>query len=176
MRCSAWSSLAISVCSALALILVAPAGAHVDATPAFLAAETTETISLAVHNDREIPMSSFQVAAPAGLRIEEAGESSGWTSSTDGRIATWSGGSVPWNEAVSFELTLGASAEPGAVALETRQGYSDGDVFHWPVPITVVPGEDTSSAGYVWGLVIAGALVVGLAGLAVVWRRRALRR
>jgi hypothetical protein len=172
MRCSAWSSLAISACSALALLVAAPARGHVDATPAFLAASSTETISLAVHNDREIPMSSFVVAAPVGLRIEAAAERSGWTSSTDGRIATWSGGSLPGSEAVSFELTLGASTEPGAVALEAKQGYSDGSAFPWPVPITVVPAGEDSSAGYVWGLAIAGALVAGLAASAVVLRRR----
>jgi hypothetical protein len=80
MRCSAWSSLATSACKgearlalavavALARTLAAPARAHVDPTPAFLATGSTETISLAVHNDREIPMSSFQVTAPGELRI-----------------------------------------------------------------------------------------------------------
>ncbi len=86
MRCSAWSSLAISACrgeaclalaAAVALALAGPAGAHIDATPAFLQADGTETISLVAHNDRALEMDAFAVSVSPGLRIESVGDVEG---------------------------------------------------------------------------------------------------
>ena len=51
MRCSGWSSLAISVCSAL--VLAAPAAAHVVATPGFLPSESSESITFEAPNERD---------------------------------------------------------------------------------------------------------------------------
>ena len=54
MRCSGWSSLAISACSgvAAALVLAAPAAAHVVATPTFLASKSSESIGFEAPNER----------------------------------------------------------------------------------------------------------------------------
>ena len=91
MRCSGWSSLAISACSGIAaLVLVAPAAAHVVAMPTYVASKGSESILLAVPNEREKPMTSFIVKAPTGLEIEHAHPTPGWQEASDGTSsATW---------------------------------------------------------------------------------------
>ena len=172
MKCSGWSSLAISVCSAL--VLVGGASAHVVASPQFLASGDTESISLAAPNERDEPMTGFAVTAPPGLEIVHAHPSEGWSEQLDGSTATWTGGSLPTLTETSFGISLKAVAQPGIVVLETQQRYDGGEVVRWPVAITVIPGTEGSSQN------LALAAVVGLVGVLVVvavamvaWRRRA---
>jgi uncharacterized protein YcnI len=171
MRCSGWSSLAISVCSAL--LFVGAAAAHVVATPAYLPSGSSGSIALAAPTERDDPMTGFSVTAPPGLAIEHAHPSDGWAEELDGATATWSGGSLASNGEASFGMTLKADAAPGVVELQAKQLYEDGGVVSWPVAITVTPATETPSQN----LALAG--VVGLIGvLAVVavamisWRRR----
>ena len=80
-RCSGWSSLAISACSGVAaLVLAGPAAAHVVAMPTYVASKGSESILLAVPNEREKPMTSFVVKAPSGLGSRTCTRSPGGTS------------------------------------------------------------------------------------------------
>jgi len=139
MRCSAWSSLAISVCSAL--VLAASAAAHVTLTPSFLAADSTTSLRLSGPNERGEPMTGFAVTVPTGLRIVEAHPMGAWRSEVDGRTATWSGGSLTPEAEATFTLQLEASVEPGTLKLEAEQLYPGGAVVRWPIALTVVPGS-----------------------------------
>ena len=177
MRCSGWSSLAISACSALALLaLAAPAAAHVVASPTFLPSKSSESISFEAPNERDDPMTSFTLTAPAGIEIEHAHPADGWDGSASDGVATWTGGSLPANQTGTFGVTLRADSEPGPVTLQARQGYDSGAVVEWPVDLTVTPPEESPSEN----LALAG--VVGLVGVLVVagvvllaFRRRAPR-
>jgi MYXO-CTERM domain-containing protein len=171
MRCSAWSSLATSACSALALLLAAPASAHIDAVPAFLEAGGTGTVSLTAHNDRRVAMTEFAVTVPAGLRIAEIGDVTGWAGSTDGTVATWAGGSIAPEESETFELVLDAPTEPGGVSLQAVQRYPDGESLEWDVALTVVPADEASGDPWIYAVVGAG-LLLAAAGMALAWRRR----
>jgi hypothetical protein len=174
MRSSAWSSLAISACSA-ALVVAGPARAHIDATPAFLVVDGTETISLTAHNDRAVPMDGFAVTASAGLRIEDVGELEGWTGSTDGMTATWTGNRLAAEDAGTFSVVLEAPSAPGPVSLQAEQRYPDGGALTWPVPLTVVPADESSSTGaWVYAVVAVGLLLAAM-GVALAWRRRDAR-
>jgi len=171
MRCSGWSSLAISVCSALAL--VAPAGAHVIAMPQFVASGSTATISLSSPNERDVPMTGFTVTAPGGFVIKHAHASGVWESTIRGSTVSWTGSSVPVGGETEFGIDLEAKREPGPAELQTEQLYPGGAIVRWPVGITVVPGAESTSQN----LALVG--VVGLIGLFVVaavgafaWRRR----
>lgn len=171
MRCSGWSSLAISVCSAL--VLAAPGAAHVIASPAFLASKSSGSISLDVPNERVEAMTEFRITAPDGLEIEHAHAVEGWDGTVEDGAATWTGGSLSANETETFGVTLAADVEPGAVTLQAKQGYESGAVVEWPVSLTVTPPEESPSEN----LALAG--VVGLIGVLVVvavamfaWRRR----
>ena len=173
MRCSGWSSLAISVCSAVALVFAAPAAAHVVASPTFLPSKSAESIGLDVPNERSDPMTSFTVTAPDGLEIEHAHPVDGWNGTVENGAATWTGGSLPASETATFGVTLKADVEPGVETLQAKQRYDSGAVVEWPVMLTVTPAEQSPSEN----LALAG--VVGLLGALVVvavalfaWRRR----
>jgi uncharacterized protein YcnI len=173
MRCSGWSSLAISVSSAVALLLAGPAAAHVVATPAFLPSGSSESVTFAAPNEREVPMTSFALTVPSGVTIEHAHEVEGWEESVDGATATWQGGRLLPNREIAFGMDMRAETEPGTVEVIARQRYGDRGVVRWSVPLTVTPAAESPSEN----LALAG--VVGLIGVLVVaaiamvaWRRR----
>jgi len=160
MRCSGWSSLAISVCSAL--VFAGAASAHVVAMPTYIPSKGSEAIVLEVPNERPDPMTSFVVNVPSGIEIEHVHPAEGWTESVESSTARWTGGSLPAHKQVDFRVTLKADVEPGAVALDAEQLYEDGGVVTWPVSITITPAAQSPSQN------IALAGVVGLIGLLVV--------
>lgn len=173
MRCSGWSSLAISACSALALVLAGPGAAHVVATPPFVPSGSSESVTFSGPNERDAPMTAFALTVPAGLEIEHAHETEGWEESIDGLTASWLGGPLAPNDEIDFGVTLAAEVDPGVVQLDAVQQYPDGSTVSWPVALTITPAEEGPSQN----LALAG--VVGLIGvLAVVavallaWRRR----
>ena len=175
MRCSGWSSLAISVCSALvgALLWAATASAHVVAMPAYLASGSAESITFDAPNERDDPMTAFSVTVPAGLEIEHAHVVAGWTEQVEGSRATWTGGSLASRATADFGMTLRAGGDPGLVEIQAEQRYPDGGVVPWPVDFTITPAAETPTQN------LAHAGVVGLIGVLVVvavamlaWRRR----
>jgi hypothetical protein len=176
MRCSGWSSLAISASSALAaLVLAAPAAAHVTASPAFLPAGGEATLTLSVPNERDEPMTELAVTAPPGVRLVRAHPAGPWTAAIEGETATWSGGSVEPGATGSFLLTLAAPARPGPAELAAEQRYPGGETVRWPVALTVTPGAPPRE--HVWrGVLVA---LLGLAAtvgvVAFAWRRRSLQ-
>ncbi len=165
---------ALAIAVAAALVLAAPADAHVIPAPAFLPAGETQTLELSVPNERDATMTSFVATVPAGIEIVEAEETAGWSASVDGQVATWSGGSLPAKLAETFGLRVKPTGKPGAVELVGIQRYADGEV-RWPVALTIVPGSATEperggSGVVVMVIVAVGALVTG--AVALLARRR----
>jgi uncharacterized protein YcnI len=160
MRCSGWSSLAISACSAL--VLAASAAAHIVATPGFLPSGSSRSVELAGPNERDEPMTGFRITAPAGLIVEHAHDAEGWTASFDDTGAEWTGGPLGTDVEQIFGITLRADVEPGVFELMAEQLYADRSVVSWPVGITVTPAEESPSQN----LAIAG--VVALIGVLAV--------
>jgi hypothetical protein len=144
-----------------ALVLAAPASAHVIPSPTFLPAGATQTIELSVPNERDAPMTSFVVRAPEGIEIVGAESPEGWSAAVAGPVATWSGGSLPALLSETFGLRVRAAGAPGAVELEAEQRYADGEV-RWPVALTIVPASSTAATASSAG---AGTTVVVLVGL-----------
>jgi len=175
MRCSGWSSLAISACSAL--LLASAASAHVVPGPTFLSTGESATLALSGPNERDEEMTSFSVTVPGGLEIVRAHPAPGWVAGVEGAAATWTGGSLAPGDEATFELELEVLAEPGLVELEAVQGYPGGEVVRWPVRVTILPAAASSpSRSLGWALTagLAGLLAVGgVAALA--WRRRRTR-
>jgi len=175
MRCSGWSSLAISVCSTVAVALALPgsAAAHIVATPPFLASGSSESVSFTGPNERGDPMTSFAMTVPTGIEIAHAHEVEGWDASIEGSTAVWSGGSLAPDGEIAFGLTLEADAEPGVVELQAEQRYPDGAVVSWPVALTITPADDSASQNLALAGVVAliGLLAVAAIGL-LAWRRR----
>jgi uncharacterized protein YcnI len=157
----------------LALIHTAAASAHVVAQPSFIATGESSTVRLTGPNERDQPMTGFSVTVPSGVEIVHAHPVDGWSETTHGRTATWTGGSLASRSEETFRIGLEASVEPGTVALEIEQLYDGGEIVRWPVSLTVVPPPEGASQNL--GL----AAAVGLIGLLVVvavvvlswWRR-----
>ena len=173
MRCSAWSSLAISVCSGLALIFAGTASAHVIAMPTYVASGSSQTIVFSGPNERQRPMTSFAVIVPAGLEIEHVHPVDGWTEASTESTATWTGGSLAPRADIPFQVTLKATADPGLLDVTSEQRYQDGGIVSWPVEFTILPPKASPSQN------VALAGVVGLIGVLLVvavtmlaWRRR----
>ena len=175
MRCSAWSSLAISACSAVALLLADTASAHVISVPTYVASKSSETFEFSGPNERKKLMTALTITAPPGLRIEHAHPIDGWKERFSTSKAIWTGGALAPGEDIPFRVTLEATADPGILQVEADQGYADGGIVSWQVPITVLPPAASPSQN----LALAG--VVGLIGVLLVvavamlaWRRRSV--
>lgn len=172
MKCSGWSSLAISACSALALVLAAPAGAHVILKTPFVYASASSELELEVPNELDVSMTALHVAVPNGFRINAAQSEGDWVPRVTPTTVSWTGGRLPPRATTTFRLTVDAPATPGAVSLDATQHYQGGGSVPWPVDLTVLPAEEPSQQ-------LGRALVVGLIGLLVLavlgvllWRRR----
>lgn len=171
MRCSGWSSLAISSFSAV--VLAAPGAAHVLPVPSFIPAGDSRLVELSFPNERDRAMVGFSVSAPPALEIVRAHPAEGWQETFDGSKAAWRGGSLAPKAATTFSVELRAETEPGPVELEAEQLFDDGATADWAVAMTVTPATKEPSQN----LGLAG--VIGLIGLVVVaavvvlaWRRR----
>ena len=175
MRCSAWSSLAISVCSAL--LVTAPAGAHVTALPAFLAAGGTATVSLTGPNERDEPMTGFSITVPRDFRIVAARSAEGWSADVHEAGVTWSGGSLAPEADATFTVELEAPVGPGPAGLQAKQLYAGGEVVVWPVALTVIPSSEPSSQNIGWAVLTAvvGLGVLTVIGVALLRRTRSLQ-
>ena len=159
--------------SAGALVLAAPATAHVTVAPAFIAAYDTQKLVFAAPNERDTPMTGFSVTVPEGFEIVDAGHQTDWHPVVLGSKVTWSGGSLPAGEEATFTLALKGPASPGAVQLSGDQLYASGDVVHWPVAFTVVLGTKPSEHLGLAAIVAGGGLVFTVLFVVVAWRRRA---
>jgi uncharacterized protein YcnI len=175
MRCSGWSSLAISVCSA-ALVLAAPAAAHVTVLPPFVSAGDTASLSLTGPNERDEPMTSFELSVPNDFRVVHVHPADGWDERVQGSTATWTGGSLAPGAETTFRLELEAPSAPGPALLEAVQRYPGGDVVTWGVALTVTPESSSSSQNLGWALVTAliGVAVIAAVGVALLRRTRSL--
>ena len=177
MRFSGWSSLAISICSAL--VFIAPAAAHVTVVPQFLGTGDAATLSLTGPNERDEPMTGFAISVPRGFRLVAAHSPAGWSAIVQERRATWSGGSLPSGTEATFHVELEASSPPGPAELQVEQRYAGGEVVRWPIALTVTPsGGDEPSQNLGWGLVtgLVGLLVtVGVVVVGWVRRNRSLQ-
>ncbi len=150
----------------VALVLAAPAAAHVTPTSSFITADATTSLRLSGPNERGEPMTGFAVTVPAGLRIVQARPLGAWSSEVDGRTATWSGGSLAPEAEATFTLQLEASVEPGTLELEAEQLYPGRAVVRWPITLTVIPGGSVSERGWVDDTLTPPLLLLALLGTA----------
>ena len=160
--------------AALGALVAAPAAfAHVVPTPNFVESGTTASVSFASPNERDKPMTAFDVTVPNDLEIVHAHGPDAWAATVDGLTARWTGGSLAPGAQATFGLELRASGSPGNVSLGAEQRYADG-VVRWPITLTITPAAKTPSQNFALaGVVgIVGLLVIGAIG-ALAWRRRA---
>jgi uncharacterized protein YcnI len=98
MKCSGWSSRGISACSAVfaALLLAAPAAAHLSIVPATVVKGHLVDLVFSVPNvgDR-YGINHVTLGVPQDFQLADAEAKSGWSQSRTGQAVTWSGGMIP---------------------------------------------------------------------------------
>ncbi len=177
MRCSGWSSLAISACSLVALVVAAPAAAHITVVPPFIAAGDVATLSFTTPNERDADMTGFELTVPGEFQIVEAVSNDAWRGSVRDQTATWAGGRLDSGSEATFRIEVAGPTEPGSAPLEAAQLYPGGAVVRWAVALTVTPAADTPSQNLGWAVVTAlmGLGVLVVISVALLRRTRSLQ-
>jgi LPXTG-motif cell wall-anchored protein len=147
-----------------AAIAAAAASAHVTAVPPFVEAGSEATLALDVPNERRgHAMTALAVTLPRSMELRGAEPRGAWRASTDGRTATWTGGTLEPGATGVFALSAEAPARSGRVELAAEQRFADGRRVRWDVRLEVTPAPATGDDQR-FGL----ALLIGFAGLAAV--------
>jgi uncharacterized protein YcnI len=167
MKCSAWSSLVISVCSALAL--AAPAGAGVDISPQRIDPGTTARLVFWVTNETKQPVTAVAIGLPDDFQLAEAETKGSWKTSVHARTATWEGYRIAPGQFAFFTVTVRTPKREERGVFSILASKADGTTATWPATINVVPAQPTrdSSARLtaLIALVVASvAVVLALAG------------
>jgi len=185
MRCSAWSSRSIWVCSlALAALLLHAAGARAaeprfQIDPASIApgAHVELTVSVPNVGDRK-GVNHVTIGIPQDFQLDAAEAKSGWKQSRTGQAVTWWGGSIPVGEFVRFGVRGTAPPRPETVLFNIVIGDPSGKSATYNAPLEVTApetydsGRSLAKAALVVAIAAAvlalGAIVVGVA----IWLRR----
>ncbi len=177
MRFSAWSSLSISVCSAL--VLAAPAAAHLSIDPANVQKGQTVDLVFSVPNEADaIGVNHVTLGVPQDFDLDDAEAKPGWTQSRTGQAITWSGGLIPKGTFARFTIRGTAPAKVETVLFNVLVGDRTGKSITYRVGLDVnaASGQDKGArtlgkaalaVSIVAAVLALGALFVGL----YVWLR-----
>ncbi|HEV7640279.1 MAG TPA: hypothetical protein VGO39_05410 [Gaiellaceae bacterium] len=172
MRFSAWSSLSISVCSAL--VLAAPAAAHLSIDPAKVVRGQAVDLVFSVPNeDDAMGIDHVTLGIPADFELDDGEAKPGWTQSRTGQAITWSGGRIPKGQYATFSIRGTAPAKAETVLFNVLVGDRTGKTITYRVPldVTATTGQDSGArtlgkaalgVAIVAALLALGALFVGL--------------
>jgi uncharacterized protein YcnI len=164
-----------------ALVFAAGASAHAHVSPPVAIAKEGQVFTLAVPTEEEdATTTKIELTPPSGFSIDSFMPAPGWKrevqstgsgEETEIQKVTWSGGSVPHEEATSFQF-LGSAADAKSYSFNVRQTYSNGTVVDWTgpessdTPAPTIEAESSLSGGGGSDTLAIVALVLG--GLAFV--------
>lgn len=125
--------------------------AHVEISPSQVPAGTTETFTIEVPTEKEIPTTEVRLELPEGFEATGAEAPEGWQGEVRGNDLVWTGGEIPVANSEEFSFEATAPDEAGSFPLATIQTYEDGSVAEWagaadseePAPVV----EVTSNGG-----------------------------
>jgi uncharacterized protein YcnI len=172
MKFSAWSSLSISVCSALAL--AAPAAAHLSLNPSRIHTGQLADIIFSIPNaDDAIGVDHVTLGIPSDFKLDDAEAKPGWTQSRTGQAITWSGGRIPAHQFATFSIRGTAPAKAETVLFNVLVGDRTGKTITYRVGLDVTAtsqqdkgartlGKAALGVAVVAALLALGALFVGL--------------
>jgi uncharacterized protein YcnI len=139
-------------CSALTLAFAGAAWAHVEVSPGEVPAGGTETLTVEVPTEKEVPTTEVRLELPEGFEATGAEAPAGWQSEVQGNALVWTGGEIPVADSEEFSFEATVPDEAGSFALDAIQTYEDGSTVEWtgaadseePAPvIEVAPGGQT---------------------------------
>src|SRR6266550_3605452 len=188
------------VLTLLGLVVVPVAAAHVEPRPEKEPAGSVSRITLSAEGEESVPAVKLTVEMAPGVTDVVAHRTPGWKQSVNGRIVTWSGGTIPNGAVGKFAFSAKMPDSPGRVlvfpALVT---YQDGKVVHWigaessdtpaprvtltaaagqgqppPPPATSVPTSTTASdpGGHSWIWIFIAAAIIASVSAILLRRRR----
>jgi uncharacterized protein YcnI len=181
----------LALCAALvtALVVTSAAMAHAKVSPPVIQKGTDYVFTVAVPTESETASTTMvELTPPEGFTIDAVTPTPGWEvnvqKSGSGESAvitkvTWSGGTIPPEQASNFAIVGEAESEED-YALDVRQTYSDGEVVDWngpedsDTPAPVVEAKSSLGGGgtsaITWIAVTLGAIAVVLALVALTGR------
>ena len=165
MRFSAWSSLSISVFSAL--VLAAPAAAHLSIDPAKVAQGQDVDLVFSVPNeDDAIGVDHVTLGIPQDFKLDDVEAKPGWTQSRTGQAVTWSGGLIPKGTFARFAIRGTAPAKVETVLFNVLVGDRTGKSITYRVGLDVTSGSTYDEGARTLGKAALGvAVVAALLGL-----------
>jgi uncharacterized protein YcnI len=173
MRCSAWSSLAISVYSAL--VLAGSAAAGVDVSPTRIDPGSTSRLFFWVANDGKTAIDGVAVGIPADFQLGEAESKSGWKTSVRSRTATWEGSKIAPGQFAFFSVTVRAPATEERALFSVLASTVKGGTQTWQARVDVVPAppvhDDRARVTATIALIVAAvaALLALSGGILALW-------
>jgi uncharacterized protein YcnI len=181
MKCNGWSSLAISASSAAcaALLLAAPAGAHLSIVPPTVVKGQLVDLEFSVPNaDDAYGIDHVTLGVPQDFDLDDAEAKSGWSQSRTGQAVTWSGGNIPKGTYARFGIRGTAPPRPETVLFNVLVGDRTGKSITYRVPLGVTAhgpqdagARSLGKAALIVAIAAAAlALVAGFIGL-YVWLR-----
>ena len=117
---------------ALGALLVAPAAAHVEASPSKAPADSVTRIVLRVEGEESVPAVKVVVQMPIGLTDVRFLPARGWKRAQSGRVVTWTGGRIPLEQFGRFPFVAHVPATPGKeLRFPVIETYASGKVVRW---------------------------------------------
>jgi uncharacterized protein YcnI len=159
MRFSAWSSLSISVFSALAL--AAPAGAHLSIDPAKVVKGQAVDLVFSVPNeDDAIGVDHVTLGIPQDFQLDDVEAKPGWTQSRTGQAVTWSGGLIPKGTFARFSIRGTAPAKVETVLFNVLVGDRTGKSITYRVGLDVTSGVNHDEGARTLGKAALGVAIL----------------
>jgi uncharacterized protein YcnI len=159
MRFSAWSSLSISVCSAL--VLAAPAAAHLSVNPSRIHTGELVDVTFSIPNeDDAIGIDHVTLGIPADFQLDDAEAKPGWTQSRTGQAITWSGGHIPNHQFATFSIRGTAPSKAETVLFNVLVGDRTGKSITYRVGLDVTATSDQDKGARTLGKAALGVAIV----------------
>jgi hypothetical protein len=184
MRSSGWSLRVTSAFSALsaavvALILAAPAAAHLSIYPPSVEKGQLVDLVFSVPNeDDPLPVDRVTLGMPPDFDLDDAEVKPGWTQSRTGQAITWSGSRIPKGEFARFAIRGTAPARAETLLFNVLVGDRRGKSITYRVGLPVLGHGPRDGGARSLGkaalavAVIAGAIALGaLFTSLLVWLR-----
>ena len=115
----------------LTFVLAGVALAHVEVSPGQVPAGATETFTVEVPTEKEVPTTEVRLELPDGFEVAGAEAPSGWQGEVQGNAIEWTGGEIPVAESEEFSFEATAPEEAGSFRLGAIQTYADDSVVEW---------------------------------------------
>jgi uncharacterized protein YcnI len=169
MKCSGWSSLAISVCSALAF--TGTASAHLSIDPAQVTKGALVDLVFSVPNeDDAVGVDHVTLGIPGDFALDDAEAKPGWSQSRTGQAITWSGGNIPKGQYATFSIRGTAPAKAETVLFNVLVGDRKGKSITYHVGLDVqAHGEQDSGARSLGRAALLVAIIGGGIALAALF-------